>query len=128
MIGKCCDMGHRWLGSKTVSDCVEALVGAYYVGGGLTGALHCMRWLGVSCELEPSRIKEAIEIASLHTYIPKLDVIESLEKKLGYEFVVKGLLLEAITHASDQDQGVGYCYEVSDLEACIYYMITFYFT
>ncbi|KAI3682095.1 hypothetical protein L2E82_50127 [Cichorium intybus] len=111
MIGKYCDVGHRWMGSKTISDCVEALVGAYYVGGGLTGALHCMKWLGISCELHPSLINEAINIASLHTYTPKLDVIEILESKIGYEFVVKGLLLEAITHASAQEQGVGYCYQ-----------------
>ncbi|KAD0202479.1 hypothetical protein E3N88_44639 [Mikania micrantha] len=62
LTGKRCDRGHRWLGSKSISDCVEALVGAYFVAGGLTGALHC-------------------------------------------------LLLEAITHASNQEQGVGYCYE-----------------
>nr|XP_043620815.1 endoribonuclease Dicer homolog 3a [Erigeron canadensis] len=111
LTGKCCDMGHRWLGSKTVSDCVEALVGAYFVDGGLVGALHCMKWLGVSCDLDPSLVNKAIEIASLRAYTPKLDVIQSLESKLGYEFVVKGLLLEAITHASDQGQGAGYCYE-----------------
>lgn len=111
LIGKCCDMGHRWMGSKTISDCVEALVGAHYVGGGLISAIHCMRWLGVGCELVESRIDEAVRIASLHTFTPKLNVIESLESKLGYEFRVKGLLLEAITHASDQEQGVGYCYQ-----------------
>ncbi|KAK9079342.1 hypothetical protein SSX86_001013 [Deinandra increscens subsp. villosa] len=111
LTGKCCDMGHRWLGSKTISDCVEALVGAYFVDGGLTGALHCMKWFGISCELDPSRVYEAIKIASLHVYTPKLDVLQSLESKLGYEFSVKGLLLEAITHASNQEQGVGYCYE-----------------
>ncbi|KAL0327603.1 UNVERIFIED_CONTAM: Endoribonuclease Dicer3a [Sesamum angustifolium] len=32
MLGKTCDRGHRWMGSKTISDCVEALIGAYYVG------------------------------------------------------------------------------------------------
>nr|GEY37704.1 chaperone protein DnaJ [Tanacetum cinerariifolium] len=87
MIGKFCDLGHRWLGSKTISNCVEALVGAYYVDGELTGAIHCMNWLGK-------------------------DVIQAIEEKLGYEFGEKGLLLEAITHASCQDQGVGYCYQV----------------
>ncbi|KAI7728700.1 hypothetical protein M8C21_019071, partial [Ambrosia artemisiifolia] len=113
LTGKCCDRGHRWLGSKTISDCAEALVGAYFVGGGLTGALHCMKWLGISCELDLSRVDEAIKIASLHVYTPKLDILQGLESKLGYEFVVKGLLLEAITHASDQnqDQRVGYCYQ-----------------
>ncbi|XP_023744994.1 endoribonuclease Dicer homolog 3a isoform X1 [Lactuca sativa] len=111
LLGKWCDVGHRWMGSKTVSDCVEALVGAYYVEAGLTGALHCMKWLGLSCELDESRINEAIKMASLHAYTPKLDVLECVESKIGYEFVVKGLLLEAITHASGQEQGVGYCYQ-----------------
>ncbi|GJW78864.1 endoribonuclease Dicer homolog 3a isoform X1 [Tanacetum coccineum] len=111
MIGKFCDLGHRWLGSKTISDCVEALVGAYYVDGGLTGAIHCMNWLGISCELNPSRITEAIKIASLYTYTPRKDVLQTIEEKLGYEFGEKGLLVEAITHASCQDQGVGYCYQ-----------------
>ncbi|XP_024966955.1 endoribonuclease Dicer homolog 3a isoform X2 [Cynara cardunculus var. scolymus] len=111
LIGKCCDMGHRWMGSKTISDCVEALIGAYYVAGGLTGAICCMKWLSVSCELDESRIDEAVRIASLHKFAPKLNVIKNLESKLGYEFRVKGLLLEAITHASDQEQGVGYCYQ-----------------
>ncbi|KAF5804663.1 putative ribonuclease III post-transcriptional gene silencing PAZ-Argonaute family [Helianthus annuus] len=110
-LGKSCDMGHRWLGSKTISDCVEALVGAYFVGGGLTGALHCIKWLGISCELDPSHVIEAIINASLHVYTPKLDVLRGLESKLGYEFAVKGLLLEAITHASSQDQGGGYSYQ-----------------
>ncbi|GJU19032.1 putative ribonuclease H-like domain-containing protein [Tanacetum coccineum] len=64
-----------------------------------------MKWLGMSCELDPSHVKETLEIASLHTYTPKLDVIQCLEKKLGYEYKVKGLLLEAITHSSDHDQG-----------------------
>ncbi|KAI3801548.1 hypothetical protein L1987_29656 [Smallanthus sonchifolius] len=109
--GKCCDLGHRWLGSKTISDCVEALVGAYFVGGGLTGALHCMKWLGISCELNPSRVSEAIKIASLHTYTPKLDALQSLESNIGYKFAVKGLLLEAITHASYQDPGIGCSYQ-----------------
>ncbi|KAJ9548492.1 hypothetical protein OSB04_021035 [Centaurea solstitialis] len=74
-------------------------------------AIRCMKWLGVTCELDESRIDEAVRIASLHTLTPKLNVIESLESKLGYEFQVKGLLLEAITHASDQEQGAGYCYQ-----------------
>ncbi|XP_076918654.1 endoribonuclease Dicer homolog 3-like [Bidens hawaiensis] len=109
--GRCCDMGHRWLVSKTISDCVEALVGAYFMGGGLNAALHFMNWMGISCELHPSRVNEAHRIASLHAYTPKLDVLQSVESKLGYTFAVKGLLLEAVTHASYQDQGGGYSYQ-----------------
>ncbi|KAL7001836.1 Endoribonuclease Dicer 3a [Sarracenia purpurea var. burkii] len=112
VIGKCCDKGHRWMGSKTISDCVEALIGAYYVGGGLSAALQLMKWLGIDAELELSLVDETIRSASLHSYFPKAKEIEVLESKLGYEFSVKGLLLEAITHASEQELGVDYCYQV----------------
>lgn len=112
VVGKCCDRGHRWMGSKTISDCVEALIGAYYVGGGLTAALYLMKWLSIGSELEPSLVDEAITNASLHSYIPKAKEIEILESKLAYEFSTKGLLLEAITHASQQELEVGFCYQV----------------
>lgn len=111
VVGKSCDRGHRWMGSKTIADCVEALIGAYYVGGGLNAALHLMKWFGIDVELEPSLVDEAIATASLRTYIPKANEIEILESKIGYEFSVKGLLLEAITHATEQELGVGYCYQ-----------------
>ncbi|MED6203666.1 helicase [Stylosanthes scabra] len=111
VVGKLCDRGHRWMCSKTISDCVEALIGAYYVGGGLTAALHIMKWLGIDSELEPSLVDEAIAAASLHTCVPKLDEIATLEKKIGYEFSVKGLLLEAMTHLSEAELGIGCCYE-----------------
>lgn len=111
IVGKCCDRGHRWMGSKTISDCVEALIGAYYVGGGLTAALQLMKWLGIDAELDPSLVDEAIRTASLHSYIPKAKEIEVLESKLSYKFPIKGLVLEAITHASEQEL-VSYCYQV----------------
>lgn len=112
VVGKLCDQGHRWMCSKTISDCVEALIGAYYVVGGLIAALHVMKWLGIDSELEPSLVEEAIAAASLHTYAPKQDEIATLEMKIGYKFSVKGLLLEAMTHVSEAELGIGCCYEV----------------
>ena len=101
------------MSSKTIADCVEALIGAYYVGGGIIAALHLMKWLGIDAELDPSLVVEAITTASLRSYVPKDNEIATLESKLGYEFSVKGLLQEAITHASQQELGVGYCYQVA---------------
>ncbi|KAL2346622.1 hypothetical protein Fmac_000622 [Flemingia macrophylla] len=109
VVGKFCDRGHRWMCSKTISDCAEALIGAYYVGGGLFASLNVMKWLGFDAELEPSLVDKAITAASLHTSVPR-ESIASLEKKIRYEFSVKGLLLEAITHLSDKELGTG-CYE-----------------
>lgn len=111
VVGKCCDRGHRWIGSKTISDCVEALIGAYYVGGGLGAAIELMKWLRIDAELELALVDEAIKVASLHLYDPKAKDIGILEMKLGYEFRVKGLLLEAITHATEQDQDASFCYQ-----------------
>ncbi|KAJ6856646.1 hypothetical protein NC651_038337 [Populus alba x Populus x berolinensis] len=82
-VGKPCDSGHRWMGSKTISDCVESVIGAYYVSGGLIAAIHVMKWFGINAELDPSLISEAITSASLRSYIPKEDEIKSLESKLG---------------------------------------------
>ncbi|PON73127.1 Endoribonuclease Dicer-like3a [Parasponia andersonii] len=111
VVGKCCDKGHRWMGSKTIADCVEALIGAYYVGCGLTAAIHMMKWFGIDAELEPSLVLEAISIASLRSYTPKAHAIATLESKLEYVFSTKGLLQEAITHASYQEFSLGYCYQ-----------------
>ncbi len=101
------------MSSKTIADCVEALIGAYYVGGGLIAALHMIKWLGIDAELDPTSVIEAITRASLQSYIRKTDEIATLESKLGYMFSTKGLLQEAITHASEQELGVGYCYQVA---------------
>lgn len=118
MVGKSCDKGHRWMCSKTISDCVEALIGAYYVSGGLPAALHLMKWFHIDAELEPSLVAEAITTASLRSYNPKANEIAILESKLHYEFSTKGLLHEAITHASEQESGVGCCYEVMMTVIC----------
>lgn len=114
-VGKCCGKGHRWMCSKTIADCVEALIGAYYVGGGHTAALHIMKWLGIDVGLDPPLVHEAINRASIRSYAPKANDIKALELKLGYEFSTQGLLQEAITHVSRQDLelGVCYCYQVS---------------
>jgi hypothetical protein len=98
--------------SKTISDCVEAIIGAYYVGGGLRAALSVLKWLGVDADIEEELIIQTILNASMRTYLPKVDVIKMLEAKLGYAFSVKGLLLEALTHPSHQESAESYSYQV----------------
>jgi endoribonuclease Dicer len=55
---------------------------------------------------------EALSSASVRNYLPKVDVVELLEAKLGYTFQMKGLLIEALTHSSQQESGATYCYQV----------------
>ena len=105
VIGKSCDSGHRWICSKTISDCVEALIRAYYVGGVLPAVTAAMKWLGIDVEMEPELVEKSMTSIS---FISKRDDIKILESKLGYKFSEKGLLLEAITHASQQELGTSY--------------------
>ncbi|XP_062205319.1 LOW QUALITY PROTEIN: endoribonuclease Dicer homolog 3b-like [Phragmites australis] len=111
VVGKPCDRGHRWMCSKTVPDCVEALVGAYYIGGGIAGALWVMRWFGIDIRCDMQLVQEVKSNAYHLCYLSKLNDIEELEAKLKYSFSVKSLLLEAITHPSLQELGVDYCYQ-----------------
>ncbi|VAH16535.1 unnamed protein product [Triticum turgidum subsp. durum] len=111
VVGKPCDRAHRWMCSKAISDCVEALVGAYYVGGGIVAALWVMKWFGIEIKCDRTLVQEVKLNASYICYLPKISVIEELEAKLKYNFSVKGLLLEAITHPSLQELGVDYCYQ-----------------
>ncbi|URE03023.1 hypothetical protein MUK42_19700 [Musa troglodytarum] len=111
VVGNPCDKDHRWMCSKTIADCVEALVGAYYAGGGLPAALQVMRWLGVNIKIDKVLVEEA-KMSAFHWYhLSKVSEIEFLESKLNYMFTVKGLLLEAITHPSLQELGLDYCYQ-----------------
>ncbi|XP_021852349.2 endoribonuclease Dicer homolog 3 [Spinacia oleracea] len=116
ILGKSCDRGHRWLVSKSIADCVEAVIGAYYVGGGFVAALHTMKWLGIEAELGPCYVDKAINLASDRSCALKIDQVTALESKLGYEFSTKGLLLEAITHLTEQETGVGVDYSYERLE------------
>ncbi|KAJ1286734.1 hypothetical protein BS78_03G374900 [Paspalum vaginatum] len=111
IIGKACDKGHRWICSKTISDCVEAIIGAYYVGGGLRAAFSVLKWLQIEIEINEELIIKAMSSASVRTYLPNVNLVELLEAKLGYVFSVKGLLTEALTHPSHQEAGATYCYQ-----------------
>lgn len=110
VLGKTCDRGHRWMCSRTIADCVEALIGAYYIGGGLNAAISLMSWLGMDVAFEPLLIEEAKRNASLCWCHLRASEIDILESKLNYMFSVKGLLLEAITHPSRESES-SHCYQ-----------------
>ncbi|XP_078439590.1 dicer-like 3 [Wolffia australiana] len=126
IIGRACDKGHRWLCSKTISDCVEALIGAYYVGGGLEASKDFMRWLSMDIDFEPARLEEFIQGASLCSNCPQQEDLQLLETKLKYKFAARGLLLEALTHPSLIDSHS--CYQRLEFlgDAVLDLLITWY--
>ncbi|GLJ31492.1 hypothetical protein SUGI_0631970 [Cryptomeria japonica] len=97
--GKVCDKGHRWIHSKTISDVLEALIGAHLIGGGTKAALEFMRWMNIEVDIED----KSIDIACNRSfdYPSALETnLDELQSLLDYQFKNKHLLVEALTHAS----------------------------
>ncbi|KAF7336662.1 hypothetical protein MVEN_02101000 [Mycena venus] len=91
------------LSTKVLADVVESLIGAVYLHGGFDYALLCAQFfdLGIKWEPLPIRIKTILSRVETHSELP-LHQLESVERMLGHTFTHKLLLVEALTHASYQ--------------------------
>jgi endoribonuclease Dicer len=88
---------HSRIGNKSVADCVEALIGAYYLSGGLAGALKFMAWMGLRGPTNENPSKEIHyrsinELPSIPVSNPRHEqnlipstFINQLEKLLDYK-------------------------------------------
>ena len=94
----------RELSTKVLADVVEALLGAAYLDGGEEKLLRCLRTLLPRSEW-PSTADcyQALSQAAVSLEDNALpEQYKPLETLIGYDFRNKGLLIEAITHASYQ--------------------------
>ncbi|KAK8945029.1 hypothetical protein KSP39_PZI007693 [Platanthera zijinensis] len=105
-----CDSScYRVLSSKTLADVVEALIGIYYVEGGKNAVNHLMRWIGIQVEFNLQEL-EFVKPKAISESISRSVDFDALEGALNVKFRNKGLLVEAITHASRPSAGVS-CYQ-----------------
>lgn len=99
-------MSKRDLSSAVLADCVEAMICAYYLSGGLRAAQDFMRKLGVPVlqkELAPrmpSAFSDPRNNAQLRYVWERLP---AFEEQMNYKFHDRKLLLEAFTHGSFVD-------------------------
>ncbi|XP_042395682.1 endoribonuclease Dicer homolog 1-like isoform X1 [Zingiber officinale] len=100
---------YRVLSSKTLADVVEALIGVYYVEGGENAANHLMRWIGIQVDLDPKDFPCPKPYNIPESIMRSVD-FEAIEGALNVKFKDRGLLVEAITHASRPSSGVS-CYQ-----------------
>ncbi|KAL0913169.1 hypothetical protein M5K25_016608 [Dendrobium thyrsiflorum] len=100
---------YRVLSSKTLADVVEALIGVYYVEGGKNAVNHLMRWIGIQVEFNLQEL-EFVNPNAIPESILRVVDFDALEGILNVKFKNKGLLVEAITHASRPSAGVS-CYQ-----------------
>ncbi|XP_042041645.1 endoribonuclease Dicer homolog 1-like [Salvia splendens] len=101
---------YRVLSGKTLADVVEALIGVYYVEGGKHAANHLMRWTGIDIDFHLKEINYSVMPSSVPENILRTVDFDALGKALSMQFSDKGLLVEAITHASRPSSGVS-CYQ-----------------
>ncbi|XP_062156793.1 endoribonuclease Dicer homolog 1 [Alnus glutinosa] len=101
---------YRVLSSKTLADVVEALIGVYYVEGGKHAANHLMKWIGIRVEFDADEIECITRPSNVPESILRSINFDALEGALNIKFKDRGLLVEAITHASRPSSGVS-CYQ-----------------
>jgi endoribonuclease Dicer len=129
---------YRVLSSKTLADVVEALIGVYYVEGGKNAANHLMKWIGIEVDFDPVEIDKEQEdeecwykkkkmTCSVPDSVLRSINLEALEGALNIKFEDKGLLIEAITHASRPSSGIS-CYQRLEFvgDAVLDHLITRY--
>ncbi|KHJ32954.1 putative rnase3 domain-containing protein [Erysiphe necator] len=101
------DEEQRELSSKVLADVVESLLGVTMLDGGFPKVITCLNkflpelnWKSLD-ENHHSIIEQAIQLDL--PYQPKISKnLEMIEDILDYKFNKKSLMIEALTHASDQ--------------------------
>ncbi|KXN86833.1 Dicer-like protein 2 [Leucoagaricus sp. SymC.cos] len=99
------------LSTKTLADVVESLIGAAYIHGGFALGYECAKLfnLGIRWLPPPQRIIHFLSSVEADVNIPP--ALCYVEQMLGYVFKRKILLLEALTHASYQQDARTVSYE-----------------
>ncbi|KAL8497779.1 hypothetical protein ACS0TY_021203 [Phlomoides rotata] len=122
-----CNKCHHWLYNKTVSDVLEALVGAFIVDSGFKAASAFLNWIGIEVDFSPSQIDNICSASNAFLPISNQMDVTALEKELGYKFANKGLLIQAFVHPSFNNHSGG-CYQRLEFlgDAVLDYMITAY--
>lgn len=89
------------LSTKMMADVVEALIGAAYEQGGFDLSVECTRLFDLGLphwDTVSNRVAAALSRVEMMDEVPaQLSLVEEM---LGYEFMKKPLLVEALTHAS----------------------------
>lgn len=90
----------RMLPVKTLADVIEALIGAYFITGGIPKALECMNIFLPDVKWDSIESTRAILFKNARSNIPLPVMMQPVEELIGYKFKKKSLLVEALTHGS----------------------------
>ncbi|KAF5349213.1 hypothetical protein D9756_009505 [Leucocoprinus leucothites] len=90
------------LSTKTLADVVESLIGAAYLHGGFILGYECAKLFDLGLKWSPPRQRIEVFLASVEPDTDIPPALQYVEQMIGYSFKHKILLLEALTHASYQ--------------------------
>ncbi|KAF5945922.1 hypothetical protein HYC85_016150 [Camellia sinensis] len=105
-----CNRNHHWLHKKTIADVVEALVGAFIVDSGFKAASAFLKWIGIQVDFEASQVSNICSASTIFKPLSAQIDLTALENLLGYQFLHKGLLIQAFVHPSYNNH-LGGCYQ-----------------
>ncbi|KAG0565599.1 hypothetical protein KC19_7G000600 [Ceratodon purpureus] len=116
------------LQGKTIADVFEALIGAHYIHGGVDAAQAMMGWLGCEVGVDSGVREDARTRSHGQLEILPDSKVAELEALLKYKFQNRGLLVEALTHASCPRRS-GDCYQRLEFlgDAVLDFLITRHF-
>ncbi|CAI9783088.1 unnamed protein product [Fraxinus pennsylvanica] len=122
-----CSKCHHWLRKKTIADVVEALVGAFLVDSGFKAAEAFLKWIGIHVDVTEQQLDKICLESMAFQPLSDLTDISTVERLLGYDFVRKGLLIQAFVHPSYNNHSGG-CYQRLEFlgDAVLDYLITSY--
>lgn len=131
--------------AKTVSDAIEAMIGASLVSNGFFATLLLMKWLGIPVDIPSQPLNPS---STMLNWLPALDLISTsnnpveanaqvkklyeragfstLEKKIDYKFHNKALIVKALTHQGYHDNTTTGSFETLEFlgDAVIDYLLT----
>lgn len=95
-------MVQREYARKSLPDCVEALLGASYLAGGMEWAMLTATALGIGLG---GPTPWAVRYAGVKQKTPASHMFAGVQERMGYAFNRGELLVEAVTHPSFKTQG-----------------------
>jgi endoribonuclease Dicer len=89
---------------QVLADVVESLIGAAYLHGGLDLGYECAKFFDLGLKWAPISSRIRILLSRVEDFDNLPPQLEYVERMLGYKFKRRLLLIEALTHASyEQD-------------------------
>lgn len=92
------------LSTKVLADVMESIIGAFYLHGGIELGFECIKFFEFGMTWEPVSACVDQLLSRVETLENPPSQLANVEEMIGYTFTNKRLLIEALTHASYENE------------------------